>query len=75
MDNLSTTYPPLYVTQVNPGLPPQSWLEQGLQGQALLFRLSINDHEVILVLQNPSYLAEIVSEGMRLGMDAFGRSH
>lgn len=53
----------------------KSWLEHGLTCQALFFRLTINNQEIIVVLQNSSYLEQVVSEGMRLGMDAFGQSH
>lgn len=44
-----------------------------LQGYALIFNLQLNNQEVVLLVQNPTHLAEIVTEGMRLGMEAYNQ--
>lgn len=51
--------------------PLQSWLEMGLQGYALIFTMELNNQEVVLLVQNPTHLGEIITEGMRLGMEAY----
>lgn len=70
MPHIST--PMIYTSQViSMDHPLQSWLEMGLQGYALIFTLEMNGQEIVLLIQNPSHLAEIVTEGMRLGMGAY----
>ncbi|OIT02655.1 hypothetical protein A4A49_56763, partial [Nicotiana attenuata] len=54
--------------------PLQSWLEMGLQGYSLIFTMELNNQEIILLVQNPTHLAEIVTEGMRLGMQAVAQT-
>lgn len=64
----------IYTSQLmSTDLPLQSWLEMGLQGYALNFMLELNNQEAILLVQNPTHLAEIVTEGMRLEMEAFNQ--
>lgn len=49
----------------------QSWLEMGLQGYTLIFTMELNNQEVVLLAQNPTHLAKIVTKGIRLGMEAY----
>lgn len=70
LQHIST--PMVYTFQImSMDQPLQSWLEMGLQGYALIFTLEMNDQEIVFLIQNPSHLAEIVMEGMRLGMEAY----
>lgn len=70
LQHIST--PMVYTFQImSMDQPLQSWLEMGLQGYALIFTLEMNDQEVVLLIQNPSHLAKIVTEEMRLGMEAY----
>lgn len=70
MPHIST--PMIYTSQtITMDKPLQSWLEMGLQGYALIFTMEMNNQEVVLLIQNPTHLAEIVIEGMRLGMEAY----
>lgn len=55
--------------------PPSSWLEMGLVGHALTFNLHINGEQVVVMTQHPTDLAQIIMEGMRLGLDAFMQHH
>ncbi|KAG5618109.1 hypothetical protein H5410_017933 [Solanum commersonii] len=51
--------------------PPQSWLEMGLSGHSLTFSFHLDNQEIIMDLQNPGYVAQIITEGMRLGIEAY----
>lgn len=51
--------------------PLQSWLDMGLQVYALIFTVELNKQEVVLLVQNPTHLAEIITEGIRFGMEAY----
>ncbi|OIT30942.1 hypothetical protein A4A49_54773 [Nicotiana attenuata] len=65
----------IYTSQTPPlDYPLTSWLEMGLQGYALIFTIELNNQEIILLVQNPTHLAEIVIEGMRLGMEAVSQN-
>ncbi|KAJ8530085.1 hypothetical protein K7X08_036920 [Anisodus acutangulus] len=62
----------IYATQpLDPMHQPQSWIELGLQGQAVLFTMTINGVNTVIALQNPNLLAQIISEGMKLAMDNY----
>ncbi|KAF3639117.1 hypothetical protein FXO38_05966 [Capsicum annuum] len=50
---------------------PSSWLEMRLGRHALTFNLHINGEQILVMIQHPENLAQIVTEGMRLGLDAF----
>ncbi|KAK4721319.1 hypothetical protein R3W88_011552 [Solanum pinnatisectum] len=39
--------------------------------QKVLFKMDLNGHEVIVILQNPNFLAQLITEGMKLAMDNF----
>ncbi|MCD7465102.1 hypothetical protein HAX54_000556 [Datura stramonium] len=54
-----------------PNHRPQSWVEMGLVGHTLPFTFELNNQEMVFNNQNSSQLAQIVSEGMRLGVDSF----
>lgn len=60
--------------QMSMDQPLQSWLEMGLQGYALVFTMELNNQEVVLLIQNPTHLAEIVIEGMRIGMESYNQN-
>nr|XP_009762739.1 PREDICTED: uncharacterized protein LOC104214726 [Nicotiana sylvestris] len=58
------TIPPLLMNHV-----PQSWLEYGLTGFSLNMNLQLEGQDIMIQLKNSSYLAQIVTEGLRIGMD------
>lgn len=65
MENL----PNIYVQPLPPqDYQPPSWMEMGLLGHAVSFNLRINGQETIIILQNTHYLAQLITEGMRLPM-------
>ncbi|OIT01812.1 hypothetical protein A4A49_25865 [Nicotiana attenuata] len=69
-----TSTPLIYTSQANTmDLPLESWLEMGLQGYALVFTMELNNQEIVLLVQNPSHLAEIVTEGIRLGIEGYAQ--
>lgn len=64
---------PLIFSSRNPSsidLPPQSWLEMGISGHSLTFSFHLDNQEIIMDLQDPAYVAQIITEGMRLGIEA-----
>lgn len=62
----------IYATQALPlTQPPHSWLKVGLQNQATFFTLDIEGQEVMIILQNPNFLAQLVTEAMTLAMDNY----
>ncbi|XP_015057973.1 uncharacterized protein LOC107004257 [Solanum pennellii] len=65
--------PPLvFATQpIHPSHQPQSWVEMSLQGQAIIFSMDINGMETLVILQNQNFLAQLISEGMKVAMDFF----
>ncbi|KAH0738715.1 hypothetical protein KY290_037420 [Solanum tuberosum] len=63
---------PIYVTPAPPpNAIPSSWLEISLQGHSLSFNVMIEGREVAIVVQNLTFLAHVVGEGMRLAMEAY----
>lgn len=67
--------PMIYTSQqMSMDQPLQSWLEMGLQGYALVFTMELNNQKVVLLIQNPTHLAEIVIEGMRIGMESYNQN-
>ncbi|OIT22175.1 hypothetical protein A4A49_59173, partial [Nicotiana attenuata] len=64
----------LYITQYPPMQTyPQSWLEMSLYDHALTFMMEVEGQEVILVIQNPVDMAQIVTKGMRMGVDLYSQ--
>ncbi|KAH0705475.1 hypothetical protein KY290_010166 [Solanum tuberosum] len=61
-----------YATQAPlPNHTPHSWLEMSLQGQPLSFSVVVDGRQVIVLVQNPTFLAQVVSEGMRIAMKTY----
>ncbi|KAH0636608.1 hypothetical protein KY290_037027 [Solanum tuberosum] len=63
-------------TPVYASLPPlltplSSWLEMGLQGQTMTFSVLLDNQEIIMLIQNPTILAQVVSDGMRIAMETY----
>ncbi|KAH0647234.1 hypothetical protein KY290_033225 [Solanum tuberosum] len=58
-------------TSPEPNPSPHSWLEMSLQGQALSFSAIVEGRPVAILVQNPTFLAQIVSEGMRMTMETY----
>ncbi|MCD9646544.1 hypothetical protein HAX54_036463 [Datura stramonium] len=55
--------PPFFATTPPPpNYQTQSWLELNLLGQALSFQLTIGTQEITVVLQDPIYLSQVVTE-------------
>lgn len=52
------------ITFISEPLPPThiptSWLEMGLIGQAVIFRLQLKGRRITLIIQNPVYLAYLI---------------
>lgn len=66
--------PMIYTSQkITMDQPLQSWIEMGVQGYALLFKMELKNQEVVLLIQNPTHLVEIITEGMRIGMEAYNQ--
>ncbi|KAK4340244.1 hypothetical protein RND71_041706 [Anisodus tanguticus] len=62
----------IYATQpLDPMHQPHFRIELGLQGQAVVFTMTINGVNTVIALQNPNFLAQIISEGMKLAMDNY----
>ncbi|KAH0686986.1 hypothetical protein KY284_017539 [Solanum tuberosum] len=52
--------------------PPQSWLEMGLSGHSMDFTFEMgNNQDITLDIQDPMFMAQIITEGMRFGQEAF----
>lgn len=61
-----------YATPAPPPNPfPVSWMELSMQGRALTISAIIEGQEVILIVQNPVYLAQVITEGMRLATETY----
>ncbi|KAH0652418.1 hypothetical protein KY290_030851 [Solanum tuberosum] len=61
-----------YATQAPlPNHTPHSWLEMSLQGQALSFSAVVEGRQVLVLVQNLTFLAQVVSEGMRIAMETY----
>lgn len=56
---------------VTPSQFPTSWLKIGLQNQALSFSAIVEGREVIIVIRRLTFISYIVSQGIRVGMEAF----
>ncbi|KAH0692185.1 hypothetical protein KY285_019282 [Solanum tuberosum] len=54
-----------------PNQSPHSWLKISLQGQALCFSAIVEERLVAILVQNPTFLVQIVSEGMRRVMKTY----
>ncbi|KAH0776381.1 hypothetical protein KY290_007792 [Solanum tuberosum] len=64
--------PVIYATQALPQTnPPLSWIELGLRDQAVFFTMDLNGQEVMIILQNPNFLSQLISKGMKLAMDNY----
>lgn len=55
----------------DPNTSPSSLVEMGLQGQSLTLNVIIEDREIVLVIQNLSILAQIVSQGIRRVVETY----
>lgn len=68
---VSTIQTPLiYLTMpIQPNHVPQFWPEHGLMGHALSISLQLNGQNIIVQIEDPTYLARIDSEGYQLGMN------
>ncbi|KAH0708849.1 hypothetical protein KY290_010362 [Solanum tuberosum] len=65
-------HPLLFATQpTHPLHLPQSWVEMSLQGHATIFSMEINRVETLVILQNQNFLAQLISEGMKIAMKFF----
>ncbi|KAK4726791.1 hypothetical protein R3W88_031708 [Solanum pinnatisectum] len=63
---------PIYATPTPPpNAIPQSWLELSLLGHSLSFNVMIEEWEVAIVVQNPTFIAQVVGEGRRLAMETY----
>lgn len=78
MENLPPFHPQMKKLQIIYVQPPAaqdyqplSWMEVGLMGHAVSFNLQINGQQTIVILQNTQYLAQLISEGMRLAMNNY----
>lgn len=67
--------PNLPVIYTQPPLPhdhhPTSWIELGLMGRAFSRQLNINGQVTIILIQNPQFLAQLISEGLHLAMSNY----
>ncbi|KAH0714834.1 hypothetical protein KY284_007739 [Solanum tuberosum] len=62
----------VYATEALPSKPtPFSWIELGLRVQVVFFTIDLNGQEVMIILQNPNFLSQLVSEGMKLVMENY----
>lgn len=63
---------PLLFNSTISNQPPQSWLELGLSGHSVTFNFYLtNNQEIVIDMQDPAFLAQIITEGLRLGMQAY----
>lgn len=67
--------PPLiYISQFRPVQTyPQSWPGMSLQDLALIFTMKLDYQDVIIMIQNPMDIAQIVMEGMQLGTNIYNQ--
>ncbi|KAF3675057.1 hypothetical protein FXO37_06079 [Capsicum annuum] len=64
----STTPPP----PPQPTQPPaNSWLEMGLRGRSVSFTFELVNQQILVHLQDPVYLATIITDGMRAATEAY----
>ncbi|KAH0737862.1 hypothetical protein KY290_036567 [Solanum tuberosum] len=66
-------HPPLvFATQpVHPMHQTQSWVDMIPQGQAIIFFMDIHMVETLVILQNQNFMAQLISEGMKIAMEYF----
>lgn len=59
---------PLFFTSLpqSQNYQPNSWLEAGLLGHARTLNIQINWHEMVIIIQNTQYLAQLISKGMHI---------
>ncbi|KAF3617370.1 hypothetical protein FXO38_34021, partial [Capsicum annuum] len=69
--NTNPSQPVFTTTNPIPTTPPQSWLEAALKGHALTFTMYVEGKECLVIIQNPKDLSQIITEGMKLGLEAF----
>lgn len=61
-----------YATLVlDPNHVPHSWLEMSFWGQALVFSAVVEGRNVVILVQNLTFLAEVVSKRMRLVVQTY----
>ncbi|XP_015060445.1 uncharacterized protein LOC107006395 [Solanum pennellii] len=71
MNNIPQSYmaqhPLIFATEpVHPLHQSQSWLETALQNHAAIFSMDINGTEALIILQNHNFLAQLITEGMKI---------
>ncbi|KAG5618103.1 hypothetical protein H5410_017927 [Solanum commersonii] len=63
---------PLIFSSTISDQPPQSWLEMGLSGHSVTFNFYLtNNQEIVIDMQDPAFLAQIITEGLTLGIEAY----
>ncbi|KAG5600457.1 hypothetical protein H5410_031827, partial [Solanum commersonii] len=66
------SHPLVVATQpVHPLHQPQSWIEYELRDQAVFFTMDINRVNTMIIIQNPNFLAQLITEGMKMAMDNY----
>lgn len=62
----------LYTTPTpHPNQILHSRLEMSMLGQTLSFSIEMEGREILIIVQNPTFLTQVVSEGMRIAMDTY----
>lgn len=54
-----------------PNLTLYFWLEISVEGQALSFSATVKDRNVVILVQNPTFLPQVVSEGTMLVVQTY----
>lgn len=58
---------PLYQTQL--------WIKHGLRDHAVFFTINVNGVNTMIIIENLNFLAQLITEGMRLAMDNYVNHH
>lgn len=53
----------------NPNPTPHSWIELSMQGHTLSFSAEVEGREIVIILQNPTFIAQVISERIRMAME------
>ncbi|KAH0635688.1 hypothetical protein KY289_035603 [Solanum tuberosum] len=61
----------IYATPMIPSTFSTSWLEMSLQGYSLIFNVLMENQVVMVVVQNPTFMDQLVSEGMIMEMATY----
>lgn len=66
----------IYITQYLPiQAYPQSWMEISMSEHALTFTMELDNQDVIVMIENPTDIADIVTEGMHIGVTLYNQFH